>query len=98
MVAKLVRYRVKAEEIDVVEAAVRDFVSAIAEHEPGTSYWSFRTVAGRSYCHLMQFVDEESELRHQEAPYTRAFVNALYPRCDAGPTFTDLSPLAAAGV
>jgi quinol monooxygenase YgiN len=98
MIAKLVRYRVKAEEIAAVEAAVREFVSAIAEHEPGTAYWSYRTVGGRSYCHVMQFRDEESELLHQEAPYTRAFVTTLYPRCDAGPTYTDLSPLAAAGI
>jgi hypothetical protein len=47
---------------------------------------------------VMQFRDEESELHHQEAPYTRAFVTTLYPRCDAGPTYTDLSPLAAAGI
>jgi len=97
MIAKLVRYRVRPQETPTVEAAVRDFVSAIAEHEKHTTYSTFRATNGVSYVHIMTFPDEETERRHRAAPHTKAFVDVLYPRCDAGPTFTDLTPLAAAG-
>ena len=96
MIVKLVRYRVRASEAAAVETAVRDFVSAIATHERQTKYTAYRASNGLSFVHIMSFPDLESERRHREAAYTRAFVDVLYPRCDAGPTFTDLTPLAQA--
>jgi quinol monooxygenase YgiN len=98
MIVKLVRYRIRRVDAPVVEDAVRDFVSAVAEHERDTTYSSYRATNGVSYVHLMSFPDEVAEQRHRSAPYTKAFVDRLYPLCDAGPTFTDLEPLASAGV
>jgi quinol monooxygenase YgiN len=94
MIVKLVRYRVRAEEVEAVEAAVQEFVAAIAEHEPETTYSTYRAGSSPSYVHFMTFPDAEREHRHRDAPYTKAFTEVLYPRCDAGPTFTDLSHLA----
>jgi len=97
MIVKLVRYRVRPNETTTVESAVRDFVNAIATNERQTRYATYRASNGLSYVHIMTFPDLESEQRHRDALYTRAFVDILYPRCDAGPTFTDLTPLAQAG-
>jgi quinol monooxygenase YgiN len=94
MIVKLVRYRVRKAEVPAVEAAIAEFVSSIAEHEPGTDYRTFRAPNGVSYVHLMQFPDSAAEERHRGSAYTMAFVDVLYPRCDAGPTFTDLTELA----
>jgi len=98
MIVKLVRYRIHRTDAPVVEAAVRDFVSAVAEHERQTTYSAYRATNGVSYVHLMTFPDEGAEQRHRGAAYTKAFVDRLYPLCDAGPTFSDLEPLASAGV
>jgi quinol monooxygenase YgiN len=98
MIVKLVRYRIHRSDAPVVEAAVRDFVSAVAEHERQTTYNTYRATNGVSYVHLMTFPDEGAEQRHRGAAYTKAFVDRLYPLCDAGPTFSDLEPLASAGV
>jgi quinol monooxygenase YgiN len=97
MLAKLVRYRIRPEETEVVESAIRQFVSAIAEHEPRTKYATYRTASGTSYAHVMSFPDAAAEEKHRNAPYTTAFVDVVYARCNAGPTVTDLTPLAGAG-
>ena len=98
MIVKLVRYKIQPSDAPVVEAAVRDFVSAVAEHERQTTYHTFRAIHGGSYVHLMTFPDEDAEQRHRGAAYTKAFVDRLYSLCEAGPTFTDLEPLASVGV
>ncbi len=94
MIVKLVRYRVRKAEVPTVEAAIAEFVSAVAEHEPDSEYRTFRAPNGVSFVHLMEFPDSASEERHRGSAYTKAFVEVLYPRCDAGPTFTDLTELA----
>ena len=98
MIVKLVRYRIHPSDAPAVEAAVHDFVSAVAEHERQTTYNTYRATNGSAYVHLMTFPDEEAEERHRGAAYTKAFVDRLYSLCEAGPTFTDLEPLASVGV
>jgi quinol monooxygenase YgiN len=98
MVNRLVRYRVRADEVATVEAAIQAFVRAVSEHEPATKYTTYRARNSTSFAHFMQFPDEGAEQRHRDAAYTRAFTDVLYARCDAGPTFTELEEVAHAGM
>ena len=88
MIKKMVRYRVKTEEVEAVRAAIGEFVDAIAEHEPNTIYGSLLADDGVSFVHAMAFPDAEAEERHRQAEHTKRFVEALYPKCDREPQFT----------
>lgn len=94
MIHKIARYTVKHDQVDAAEEAVREFVRAVSENEPDTVYRAFRQVGTRAFLHVMAFPDERAEERHRTAPYTRSFVERLYPRCEAEPAFEELAPVA----
>ena len=87
MIKKMVRYRVKADEVGAVRAAIEEFVDAIAEHEPNTIYGSLLADDGVSFVHAMAFPDAKAEERHRTAEHTERFVELLYPKCDQEPQF-----------
>lgn len=62
-------------------------------HEPATEYRVFRIDDGVSYVHWMAFPDEAAESAHREAPYTREFVDTLYPLCEREPEFESLTEI-----
>jgi quinol monooxygenase YgiN len=86
----LVRYRVHPEAAGKVREAIATFVDAVRANEPDTIYGALAAEDGVSFVHAMAFPDEGAEERHRAAPYTRAFVDALYPACEARPEFTRL--------
>ncbi len=88
MIKKMVRYRVKADEVVAVRKAIGEFVDAIAEHEPNAIYGSLLADDGVSFVHAMAFPDAEAEERHRKAEHTKRFVELLYPKCDQEPQFT----------
>lgn len=91
MIYKTVRYRVKQDELEEVERAVREFVAGIAADEPQTVYEAYQTADRLTFVHFMAFPDETAEKYHQSAPHTMRFVDVLYPSCDEVPVFTDLA-------
>ena len=84
-------YRIKAGTYDAVRAAIIEFVTAVHEVEMDTEYAAFRIGDTDDFIHLMAFVDEAAQKRHQEAPYTIHFVEKLYPNCVEMPVFTQLN-------
>ena len=90
VVSRTVEYQVRAEEVEVVERAVRKFLDAIAREEPGTVYEAFQRPEQSSFIHFMVFPDGEAEQRHRDAAYTHRFVEVLYPRCESPPRFTEV--------
>ena len=88
MIKKMVRYRVKADEVEAVRKAIGEFVDAMAEHEPNTIYGSLQADDGVSFVHAMAFPDAEAEEFHGTAEHTKRFVEVLYPKCDQEPQFT----------
>lgn len=93
MIHKMVRYTVRPDQIEAVELAIREFVRAVAENEPETVYRAYRRGGSRAFVHFMAFPDAEAEDRHRGAPYTRSFVEELYPRCEKEPEFEELAPI-----
>lgn len=97
MIPKIAEYEVKQDKIDEAEQAIEEFVAAISREEPGTIYTAYQKADGRSFIHFMAFPDQAAEHKHQRAPYTLRFVEALYPNCEEEPSFTDLTMIQSSG-
>ena len=94
MVRKLVRYRVKPGQRGQVEEAVREFVRAVRNHEPRTTYQANALAEDPlSFLHYMEFPGPAGEARHREARYTRRFVEVLVPLCVEAPHFEELEAI-----
>lgn len=93
MIHKMVRFTVEPGQVASVEGAIREFVAAVAENEPETTYRTYRRGDSRAFVHVMAFPDEQAEERHRNAPYTERFVEELYPRCRKEPEFEELVPV-----
>jgi quinol monooxygenase YgiN len=81
-------FTVRKEELDAALEAIRTFV-AHTRTEPGTKrYEAWRSVdRPTEFMHLMSFADEAAEQLHSSSDAVKAFVSALYPRCEQEPTF-----------
>ncbi|MEE8114317.1 MAG: hypothetical protein V3T23_08170, partial [Nitrososphaerales archaeon] len=90
MIRKVVQYKVKKVEVRAVEQAIIEFVAAVTQNEPHTFYEAYQCGDGVSFIHFMAYPDQDAAKKHQAAAYTLKFVEVLYPRCEAAPTFTDL--------
>ena len=90
MIRKMATYKVDSGKVETVRAAVTEFVNAIAQHEPASSYSAYQAEDGVSFVHIMTFPDEAAEQAHRSAPHTEAFVEALYPNCEIPPAFANL--------
>jgi quinol monooxygenase YgiN len=97
MIRKLANYRIDPESLEEVERAIEDFVSAIGKEEPETVYEVYRISDDVSFVHLMAFPNREAERAHQVAPYTKRFVDILYPYCEEQPTFLDVTLVESSG-
>jgi quinol monooxygenase YgiN len=82
------RFTVKEPELEAALEAIRAFV-AHARSEPGTlRYDAFRSAdRPTEFVHIMSFAGEDAEEAHASSDAVKAFTDALYPRCSAGPVF-----------
>lgn len=91
MIRMHAQFRVRAGEEVLARSLIGDFLIAIRERESGTRlYESFVDHGGRDFVHVMEFKDPAALQAHKDAPHTRAFTQALYPLCEAEPTFVRL--------
>ncbi|MGH7884350.1 MAG: hypothetical protein ACRENO_01495 [Thermodesulfobacteriota bacterium] len=90
MIKKLVTYKVKKGSEDIVIQSIERFINAIIINEPGTKYEAFKSANEREFIHIMTFPDHISELRHNQAEYTRDFIEDIYLYCEITPQFVDL--------
>lgn len=98
MICKLAHYRIKPGTEPEVLDAVREFVGAVRDAEPCTTYRAYQLDDRRSFVHYMVFPDAHAEERHQQAAYTQRFVERLSPRCEAQPAFNRIETVAAAEI
>jgi quinol monooxygenase YgiN len=91
MIRQMAEYRIKEGTLDTVQTAVKKFVAAVHHAEPETEYTPYRVGDSNQFIHVMAFVDEAAQKRHQKAEYTLQFVKVLYPNCEEMPTFTPLT-------
>jgi quinol monooxygenase YgiN len=90
MIRLMAEFRIKEGTSGVVQTAIKEFVAAVHQAEPETEYTSYRVGASDRFIHLMAFVDQDAQQRHQDAEYTSHFVEILYPKCSQLPEFTPL--------
>ncbi len=86
----MTEYRIKEGTLGVVQSAIKELVAAVHEAEPDSEYTSYWVGGSDRFVHIMAFVDEEAQKRHQDAEYTSKFVEILYPNCSQLPEFTPI--------
>ena len=90
MVSKVLRYKIKASEIEEVLSAIKEFLMAMANSEPDTRYEVMQLVDNVNFIHTMHFPSQMAEEQHQKAQYTQKFMNILYASCEVEPEFVDV--------
>ena len=90
MIRLMAEYRIKEGTLGVVQSVIKEFVAATQEAEPDTEYTSYWVGGSDRFVHIMAFVDEKAQQRHQKADYTARFVEVLYPNCSVLPEFTPI--------
>ena len=96
MIAKLARYRLKADKQDETVTILEEFVKAVKENEPNTlRYVVYRLEDGVSFVHIMYFKDEEAEQLHHGSNYVKKFTELLNPSCVDAPEFIKIAPVPA---
>ncbi len=90
VIRKIAQYEVRRNKLERVNQAIIEFVDAVAQNEPHTLYEAYQKDDEVSFIHFMAFPDQDAQKRHQTAPYTIKFVEALHPNCEESSTFIDL--------
>jgi quinol monooxygenase YgiN len=94
MIAKLARYRVKADKQEQVVSIVEEFVKKVRDQESNTlRYTAYRLEDGVSFVHIMYFKDEEAEEHHRGTDYLKQFEKLLHPDCVEEPVFVTITPV-----
>jgi quinol monooxygenase YgiN len=90
-IVKTAHFKTTPESLDIVEAAIAEFVAAVRENEPGTLiYLSVQSKDDPTrFMHYMEFEDNAAEELHQNSAAVRRFVDILYPNSVAGVEFVD---------
>lgn len=90
-------YKVKQDAVPKVKAAIDEFVSYVAENEPGTKLyasWQQQSDPGR-FVHLFIFQDEVAHQVHGGSDAVRQFEAVYRPELVDGPVvFTDYDQVA----
>lgn len=84
------RYRVRDDAVEATLEAIRTFVAAVKDREPGTRMyvaWQERDDP-TAFVHTMTFDDEAAEEVHSSSEWVRAFTDAVYPLTVDGVSFT----------
>lgn len=75
----------------IVEEALRRFVTAVEENEPGTRVYTAlqETDDASRFMTYFIFEDEAAEARHRSTEWVRAFTDAIYPHNMEPVVFTE---------
>lgn len=91
MVHLMVTYTVRPENVATVEAVIGELLRIVDADPDVIDYDVFqRTDDQFSFVHVMSFLDEAAEDRHQNSQAVRTFTQQLYPLCAVEPIFTGL--------
>ena len=83
-------YRVRPGSVERSQAAIRDFLDAVARDEPGTRHYAAWQDERDPvhFIHHFVFEDEAAEQRHRASEAVRRFTTVLYPETVSGVHFT----------
>ena len=90
-IAKTARFQINLVSVDLVKAAIDEFVTYVKEKEPGTLiYLSIQSEDEPvEFLHYMEFAGSAAEEIHQKSEAVNKFVDILYPLTVAGVEFHD---------
>jgi quinol monooxygenase YgiN len=92
----LIEYQVKAENVNQVIEAAKEFVKRIAaDNDPEVRYRSFRKNDGQSFVHIAEFADPAAKDRFQSTAYFKKFSEMLPGLCAVKPYAQKLELVAA---
>jgi quinol monooxygenase YgiN len=91
-ICKMARFRVKREAVRQCTAAIREFVTYVKAHEPGTRlYISLQDPRDRTrFLHVMVFKNAAAERQHHASAAAKKLTNLIYPQAIELPEFVDL--------
>jgi quinol monooxygenase YgiN len=90
-----VEYQLKSSKLEEILPVIKTFIKAAqadvkhVAHYSGYQYASDPT----KFIHLIVFTNAQNEKFHQQAGYTKTFVEALYPNCQIQPVFQEIAEI-----
>ena len=93
MIRMMVELRVKPDQVEAVEAAMKEYVTAVHLHEPLTELQAYRRGDEPVYVQVLGFPNAEAAQQHRRCSYTRQFVERAMPRCETDPITNALKPI-----
>ena len=91
----MIEYQAKAENVDKVLSAAKEFVAGIAaDNDPGVRYRSFRKNDGVSFVHIAELADDAAKDRLQSTEHFKKFSGMLPDLCAEGPSAQKLELVA----
>jgi hypothetical protein len=91
---RLVRYKVKPEQVAENERLVRDVYAALArEKPPGLHYATFRFDDGVSFAHIVSYDSDADNQSLTSLPAFKAFTAGVRQRCDEPPVTVELTEI-----
>jgi quinol monooxygenase YgiN len=93
-------YKVKAEAVDDVKAAIVEFVDYVRGNEPGAWFYAAWQADQdpTKFVHLFTFEDEKAHQRHGQSEAVKRFESVYQPELVGGPVvFTDYQLVATNG-
>jgi len=94
LITKIAEYKVKKAEVEKVIELVAGFVKVVNTEVGTHQYLAYQKPDGVSFIHFMVFENEAAEKQHDDAGYTKEFINELYPLCLNEPKYTSLTKVA----
>lgn len=88
-----VEYKVKKEELANLLPVIQEFIEAAQADKEHVAYYVGYQYANdpTKFVHLMKFASDPGEKYHQQAAYTKKFVDKLYPNCETKPKFEEIN-------
>jgi quinol monooxygenase YgiN len=83
-------FKVRPESVEIVQAAIAEFVDYITRNEPSTLVYTSLQDAEDStrFFHFILFEDEAAEEHHANSEAVKRFMSILQPECIEPMTFT----------
>lgn len=93
---KTARFQIRPEGLEKSKQAIREFVRAVKNDEPGTRLYTamHQTDDVTQFMHIFIFEDAAAEEVHRTSAAVKQFTDILYPETVDGVTFTDYTVLA----
>jgi len=93
----LIQYKIKEDRVDEQKAAIREFVTSIAQmNDSEIQYSAYQMPDNVSFKHLAIIDSDDAKARLQSQEFFKKFSSEIEDRCTEGPTVAPLLQIATA--